>query len=120
MSQIASWLAVIVLTILSGLGDAQGFLHAAKVWNSANIVWDDVTKSALGFAFGVVTYWGAVKFLNDLGVVSPEIQTLIWFAVTIIAVALLGGNFAKWQFLDQVVAVLVLVGNGWLVVRTGR
>jgi hypothetical protein len=120
MTQGLATLLVLVLTFLSGLGDAEGFLHASRVWNGQTIIWDQVAKSALGFAFGVVTYWGAATFMNRLGVVSPEIQTLVWFAVTIITVAVLSGNFMRWQLTDRIVAGLVLTGIGWLVWRTGQ
>ena len=48
----------------------------------------------------------------------PEMQTLIWFSVTIIGVAVLGGRFSQWCLLDQIVAANVLISLGWLVMRT--
>lgn len=119
MSQYLPAILVLVLTVASGLGDAEGFLHAARIWNGKAVAWGEILKSALGFGLGVVAYWGAASFMNELGMASPEIQTLIWFAVTIITVAVLGGSFLNWHLGDQVVAGLVLAGIGWLVWRTG-
>lgn len=109
---------VLVLTILSGLGDAQGFLHAARVWRDGAVVWDALLKSALGFTFGIVMYWIAVRFFIESGVTIAETQTLVWFAVTIVGVAVLSGEFIRWHIVDQLVAVGALSGIGWLMFRT--
>ena len=55
-----------------------------------------------------------------LGVTSAEIQTAPWFAMTIIGVVIFSGRFFSWPRLEQIVATLVLVGLGWLLVRTGE
>lgn len=109
---------IVALTTLSGIGDAQGFVHAARVWAGGHVVWREVAASALGYAFGAAAYWLAIRFLNQLGVSSPEVQTLGWFAVTILGVALFSGDFSRWQAIDRLVAVGVLAGVGWLIVRT--
>jgi hypothetical protein len=51
--------------------------------------------------------------------VATEAQTLVWFAATIIGVAILSGQFLRWQLLDQSIAVVVLAGIAWLLARTG-
>jgi len=109
---------IVVLTLVSGFGDAQGFIHAANIWQSGRLAWDELVKSALGFAFGITMYWLALRSMKEIGIVAPEIQTVIWFGVTIAGVALVSGSFLKWQVADQAVAVLVLVGIGWLLLRT--
>ena len=47
-----------------------------------------------------------------------EIQTAVWFAMTIIGVVIFSGRFFIWPRLEQFVAVLV--GLGWLLVRTSE
>ena len=113
------WLVIIVLTLLSGVGDAFGFTHAARVWQGGRLVWAEVARSAAGFAVGIGLYWLVLKYMIAAGIVSPEIQTIAWFGVTLIGVAVLSGKFLGWALLDQFVAVLVLAGIGWLLVRTG-
>lgn len=113
------WLVIIVLTLLSGVGDAFGFTHAARVWQGGRLMWAEVARSAAGFAVGISLYWWVLKYMVAVGVVSPEIQTIAWFGVTLIGVALLNRQFLGWARLDQVVAVAVLAGIGWLLVRTG-
>lgn len=49
-------LLIIGMTFLSSLGDVQGFVHAAKVWQGGKLVWSEVGQSALGFAFGIFVY----------------------------------------------------------------
>jgi hypothetical protein len=55
-----------------------------------------------------------------LSVTSAEMQTGVWFAMTIIGVVIFSGKFFSWPRLEQTVAVLVLLGLGWLLVRTGE
>ncbi len=109
---------IVIFTLLSGFGDAQGFVHAANVWHNGKIVWAEITKSALGVILGLTAYWIAIKFLQDVGIVTPEIQTIGWFAITIVGVALISGKFIHWQTVDQIVALLVIFGIGWLLVKT--
>jgi hypothetical protein len=115
-----SILLIAFFTLLSGLGDAQGFVHANRVWNGGEFQWLTALKSAAGFQFGVVMYWFALRHLTQHGVESVEIQTLFWFAATIVGVALLGGSFLRWPMPDQLVATAVLAGIGWLLFRTAH
>jgi len=117
--QVRLLLVVVGITILSGLGDSQGFIHASKIWVNNKLDWNELGKSAIGFAIGISLYWVALKYMNAAGIVSPEIQTLVWFSVTLLGVALISRNFFRWQTIDQIVGVIVLAGVAWLMVRTG-
>lgn len=117
--QIRLLLLIVGITLISGLGDSQGFIHASKMWHNGKIVWDEFGKSALGFVVGIGSFWLAVKYFKEFGVFSPETQTVIWFGVTIIGVAVISRRFFVWQTIDQVVAVFVFLGIGWLLFRTG-
>ncbi len=114
-----SLLLTIGLTLLSGVGDAQGFIHAGKIWQNGRFIWSEALLSALGFQLGVFMYWLALRNLTAYGVASTEIQTVLWFGVTIIGVAALSGTFLRWPAADQIVALGVLAGIGWLLYRTG-
>jgi hypothetical protein len=116
----ASLLTVIALTLLCGLGDALGFVHAGRVWQGDRFVWFEALKSALGFQLGVAMYWLALRELTRLGVVATEAQTLVWFAATIVGVAAFSGKALRWHPADQAVALLVLAGIAWLLVRTAE
>ena len=118
-AQIRLLFLIVGITLISGIGDSQGFIHAAKLWQNGRIVWNEFGKSALGFGVGISTYWLAVRYLSEFGVLSPETQTLIWFGTTIVGVALISGKFLRWQTIDQIVAVVILLGIGWLLFRTG-
>lgn len=110
---------VVVLTLLSGFGDSQGFVHSARIWEDDRLVWSEVFKSAIGYGLGIAMYWFAIRYLKQFGVVSPEIQTLGWFVVTIVGVAVLSGEFLRWPVSEQVVAGSVFVGICWLVFCAG-
>ena len=109
-----------VFTLLSGLGDAEGFIHAGRIWQDGRFVWVEALKCFAGFQFGMVMYWLALWKLGEYGVVAVEVQTLFWFAATIVGVALLSGRLLRWPVIDQVVAAGVLTGVGWLMYRGAR
>jgi hypothetical protein len=114
-----AWLLILVLTLLSGVGDAYGFAHAARVWHDGRLAWNELARSAAGFAMGIGLYWLVLKPMTRVGITAPEIQTMAWFGVTLIGVALISGRFLGWPRLDQAVALAVLAGIAWLVARTG-
>jgi hypothetical protein len=113
-------LLAVGIAIVSGVGDSQGLVHAARMWQGGRLVPHELVKSALGFGIGTGGYWLSVKYLQALGVLAPETQTLIWFSVTLLGVALVSGRFLRWQTHDQMVAVVVLLGLCWLVCRTSE
>lgn len=113
-------LLIAALTMLSGIGDAQGFVHAARVWQNGQFVWAEALKSAAGFQMGVLFYWFMLRYLIQLGVAVVEIQTLFWFAATMVGVGIFSGRILRWPPMDQAVACIVLVGIAWLLIRTAR
>src|SRR6185295_1021827 len=79
---------ILGLTVLSGVGDAQGFVHATRIWSSGSFVGAELAKSAFGFGSGMVFYWLLTRSAGSAGIVSSEIQVLGWFAVTLTSVAI--------------------------------
>jgi len=118
MHQVLIIVLIIILTILSGWGDAHGFLHASRMWAGGKLIWLEVMKSALGFAVGIGLYWICIRFVQEFKVVSPEVQTLAWFATTMVGLALFSGKFFQWQQSDRIVGIVVLGGIVWLMIRT--
>ena len=110
-------LLIAVFTALAGLGDAKGFIHASRVWQDGSFVWLEALKCLAGFQFGMLMYWLALWKLDGTGIRAVEIQTLFWFVATIVGVAVLSGRLLSWPAVDQVVAVFVLSGMGWLLYR---
>jgi hypothetical protein len=60
---------MIVITLLSGLGDSQGFVHASKIWKNGNIIITELMFSAIGFGFGILFYWMTLRFLEEFWMV---------------------------------------------------
>ena len=116
---IATPLFIFVLLALSGLADALGFFYASRIWQGGALSWTELGKSALGWAVGISLYVVALRPMQSVGVTSAEMQTAVWFAMTIIGVVVFSGRFFAWQWIDQTLAVLVVVALGWLLVRTG-
>lgn len=56
----------------------------------------------------------------QIGIASAEMQTLGWFTITIIGVALISGEAFRWQTIDKVVAILIVLGIAWLLFHTGE
>jgi hypothetical protein len=116
----ANSMLVFALIVLSGFADSLGFVYAAKIWRNDAVSWIDVGWAALGWSVGITLYVISLRYMARLGVTSAEIQTAVWFAMTIIGVVIFSGRFFTWPRLEQGVAILVLVGLGWLLVRTGE
>jgi hypothetical protein len=112
-------ICLVTLTLVSGLCDAQGFVYAARMWEGGALVKTAAVKSLLYFQAGMTLYFYSLRFLQQANVVSPELQSLFWFSVTLIGVAVINGRAAQWSGIDRLVAVLVLCGIGWLLLRTG-
>jgi len=109
---------ITVFTVAAGVFDALAFHYSASMWQSGRLVVAQTAKAAASFALGIAMYWVAIRYLGEAGVVLPEIQTLIWFAVTIVGVTILGGRFLTLPVLDQLAAATALLSLGWLIVRT--
>jgi len=118
-AQVKLVVLIIGLTLLSGIADSQGFVHAAKIWEGQKVIWSEVTKSTIGFASGILLYWIVLKYLKAAQVAAPEVQTMIWFGVTIVGVAVVSGRIAQWRGTEQLVAGGVILGICWLLMRTG-
>jgi hypothetical protein len=88
------------------------------MWQEGRLDGGALARSALGFAVGISLYWVAIRFMREIGIVAPEVQTTIWFGVMIVGVAILSGAFLRWKLADQIVAILVVIGIGWLSFRT--
>ncbi len=112
-------LAIICFSVISGIADAQGFIHASQGWLHGKPVALELFKSILGFLIGGLGYIATVYFLQKSGIFSVEIQTMIWFATAITVLAMISGKFFHWGHLEQVIAVLLVIGIGWLIVKTG-
>jgi len=108
--------ACVGLTLISGLGDSYGFVHATGAWRGGALVGSELARSAIGFVVGIMSYWLVVRYLGALGVRSVTLQTLGWFAVTIVGVAVVSGDIARWSPVNKVVGVAVVAGVGWLLV----
>jgi hypothetical protein len=111
--------ACVGLTLASGIGDSYGFIHATEAWRGGTLVGSELARSALGFAIGIGTYWLVVRYLKALGVQSTTVQTLGWFAVTIVGVAVVSGDVARWSAVNKAIGVAVVAGVGWLLVDAG-
>jgi hypothetical protein len=104
--------------IAAGVFDSLAFTCSAGIWREGRLVWPQLARAAAFFALGISMYWAGLRYLGAVGVVAPELQTLIWFAVTIIGVTVLGGRFLHWPLLDQLVAANALASLGWLLARS--
>ncbi len=107
------------LTLISGIADAYGFTHAARTWRNDSLVASELAKASLGFLVGVAAYVLVLRYLGQLGVRSAIPQTLGWFGVTIVGVALLTGELAQWSRTDEMIGGLTALGVAWLLISSG-
>jgi len=118
-STLAAACAAVALTLASGLADSYGFVHAARVWNGGRLIPAELGRSSVGFALGITIYWIVIRFLEQLGVHSVAIQTVGWFGATLVGVAVVTGEFRDWGTANQIIALGVALGIGWLMIATG-
>ncbi len=118
-STLAAACAAVALTLASGLADSYGFVHAARVWNGGRLIPGELGRSSVGFALGITIYWIVIRFLEQLGVHSVAIQTVGWFGATLVGVAVVTGEFRDWGTANQIIALGVALGIGWLMIATG-
>ena len=111
---------IVFVTAISAIGDSQGFLHASRLWQEGKLIPLEILKSGVGFLTGIITYWILIYFLQKMGVVSAEIQALLWFVLTIIGVAVVSKEFLEWKRTDQLIAFLVITGISWLLYSTSK
>lgn len=110
---------VVVLTVLSGLADSHGFIHASRMWRDGSLDTPELLKSAAWFALGIALFWLSVRYMDAVWDLSAEVKTTLWFAATIVGVAAVSGSFLHWKPADQLVGLGVLGGMAWLLWRTG-
>jgi len=110
---------ILLLTLVTGLADAHGFVYAARMWTPTGVDRAAALVAIASFVAGIPCYLLSIRYLAAGGVQSVELQTACWFIATIIGVAVAGGNFWGWQPIDQSVAIFVILGVLWLVIRTG-
>ena len=108
----------VFLMSMAGLADAKGFLHASKVWQNGDFILREVLNTAGSFVCSVSIYIFTLRYLEKAGIVATELQVIFWFTMTVVSVSLMSGRFFQWQPLEQIVALLVVIGIGFLMVRT--
>jgi hypothetical protein len=118
MKQFFSAALVLVLTALSGIMDARGFVYAARAWPSGHFDLKFGLASILSFVAGLSLYIASVRFMQAFGLGAVAIQSAIWFVITAIGIGLMDGSVAQWSRAQQLVAVAVFVGLGFLIVTT--
>ena len=106
---------VLLLTVLSGVMDARGFVYAGRAWPGGNLSWTAVGQSLLAFVAGISLYIGAVRFMQSMGLNAVALQSGIWFVATAIGIAALDGSVVQWTRLQQAVALAVMLGLAWLI-----
>ena len=109
---------VLLLTLLSGLLDARGFVYASRAWPNGRFDASLGLSSIVAFSAGIGCYVVAVKYMQQLGIGAVALQSGLWFVVTAVGISLMDGRIADWSRAQQLVALLVAIGLGWLIATT--
>jgi hypothetical protein len=115
MKTFLSAFLVLLLTVLSGVMDARGFVYAGRAWPEGQLDWAAVGQSLLAFFAGISLYIGAVRFMQAMGLNAVALQSGIWFVATAIGIAALDGSVTQWGRPQQAVALIVMGGLAWLI-----
>jgi hypothetical protein len=119
MNRLSAGAIVLVLTILSGVMDARGFVYAARAWPEGRLDARLALASMAAFFAGLSLYIVAVRFMQSFGLHGAALQAALWFVVTAIGVAAMDGSVFAWTRAQQLVAVGIVAGLGWLITTTG-
>ena len=118
MGQLGNLVVVGLLTLVSGLLDARGFVYAARAWPAGQLDLKMGLASLGSFAGGVTVYIVAIKFMQNAGIRGVALQSGIWFVVTAIGIAAMDGTLLQWTRTQQLVGVAVALALGWLISTT--
>lgn len=116
MKNLLSAFLVLLLTILSGVMDARGFVYAGRAWPQGQLDSIAVGQSLLAFFAGISLYIGAVRFMQTMGINAVALQSGIWFVATAIGIAAMDGSVVQWSRPQQMIALVVMGGLAWLIV----
>ena len=105
------------LTVLSGFADAYGFSEASRIWRGGPPSMSALAKSGGGYAVGIILYWLGLRFIAESGVMSASVQTLVWFVITIIGVAVLSGDFKEWDVGTYILAAVAIAAVAGLLIK---
>ncbi|HET9474294.1 MAG TPA: hypothetical protein VFO82_10390 [Steroidobacteraceae bacterium] len=118
MGTVGNLAVVGLLTIISGLLDARGFVYAARAWPEGQLDLKIALASLLSFAGGVSAYIVAIKYMQNAGIHGVALQSGIWFVVTAVGIAAMDGSLLQWTRTQQAVGVAVAIALGWLITTT--
>ena len=118
MSQLANAVLVFGLTVFSGFLDARGFIYAGKAWPGGQLDLKWGLSAVVAFVGCLSCYVVAVRDMQGFGIQGVALQSTLWFVVTGVGVAAMDGTILGWTRAQQVVAVGVAVGLGWLIAST--
>ena len=62
-------------------------------------------------------YWLGLRFIDASGVTSASVQTLIWFVITIIGVAVLSGDIKEWDVGSYMLAAVAIAAVAGLLIK---
>jgi hypothetical protein len=118
MNRFLAGTLVLVLTILSGLMDARGFVYAARAWPDGRLDAKLASASMLAFFGGLSLYIISVRFMQSFGLHGVALQSALWFVVTAVGIAAMDGSLMSWTRTQQAVGLAVAVGLCWLIATT--
>ena len=118
MGSVGNLAVVGLLTIISGVMDARGFVFASRAWPGGQLDLKIALISLFSFAAGVTAYIVAVKFMQNAGIVGVALQSGIWFVVTAVGIAAMDGSLLQWTRPQQLVGIGVAIALGWLIITT--
>jgi len=117
-------MAIVISTLLllaSAWFDAKGFVYATQSWNpSGTLNLKPTLLTAIFFIVGLTLYFFSVRFMTVAGAASTTMQSLLWFFATIAGIAILSGDFVKWNAMQYIAVIMVVAGMSYLLATVGH
>ena len=115
---ILPYLSILVLTIVVGYCDAQGLAFASKSWRNSTFIPHVALVSLCYFLVAIFTHIYSIKMMQELGIASSVLQSLIWLVSVSVVVTVATGGAVDWSWRERIAAANAIISIGWLISRT--
>lgn len=107
----------VIFLLIAALADARAINHATKSWDVNQLVHMEFFLTAVYFLCSIAPFVYSIKFFQRAGISSQTLQSLLWFATTVIFISILDRTILAWSRLDQIIALLSVLSLGTLIYR---
>lgn len=107
----------IFFLLIAAIADARAIYHATRCWRSGQLVNAEFWLTVMFFLASIAPFVYSIKFFQKEGITSQTLQSLLWFATTVIFISVLDKSILNWARLDQIMSLIIALSLGILIYR---